>query len=217
MSSLEVIIVVPIPSVRVEISGEFACFTRPEAKVERVSSPLMTPSAARNILGAICWRPEMRWVVTSISVLSPIRYSSVLRYEVQSKLSPTSVKKRMAEPEKYEPLAAGAGAKRAWMCENFFGIRAFGAVMSTTEFNRGQVRGPVQLAFSRSIDRILTTEHTIVRQAFTGEKDIKSGTGTFDRKHTVAHGLYRTHGFINPVFAGKTGFSEDDLAELWKA
>ena len=106
---------------------------------------------------------------------------------------------------------------RAWMCENFFDIRAFGAVMSTTEFNCGQVRGPVQMTFARSIDRILTTEHTISRQAFTGEKDIKSGTGTFGRKHTVAYGLYRTHGFINPVFAEQTGFSEQDLELLWQA
>jgi CRISPR-associated protein Csd2 len=106
---------------------------------------------------------------------------------------------------------------RAWMCENFFDIRAFGAVMSTTEFNCGQVRGPVQLTFSRSIDRISTTEHTISRQAFTGEKDIKSGTGTFGKKHTVAYGLYRAHGFINPVFAEQTGFGEDDLRLLWQA
>ncbi len=106
---------------------------------------------------------------------------------------------------------------RRWMCENFFDIRAFGAVMTTTEFNCGQVRGPVQLTFARSIDRVFTTEHTISRQAFTGEKDIKSGTGTFGKKHTVAYGLYRAHGFINPVFADKTDFSEKDLAELWKA
>jgi CRISPR-associated protein Csd2 len=106
---------------------------------------------------------------------------------------------------------------RAWMCENFFDIRAFGAVMSTTEFNCGQVRGPVQLTFARSTDRVFTTEHTISRQAFTGEKDIKSGTGTFGRKHTVAYGLYRAHGFINPVFAEKTKFSEEDLELLWKS
>ena len=62
------------------------------------------------------------------------------------------------------------------MCKNFFDVRAFGAVMSTTEFNCGQVRGPVQLTFARSIDRVLPTEHTISRQAFTGEKDIKSGS-----------------------------------------
>jgi CRISPR-associated protein Cas5d len=70
----------------------------------------MTPSAARNILDTICWRPEMRWVVTSITVLKPIRYISVLRNEVQSKLSPATVKKWMADPSQYQPLAAGAGA-----------------------------------------------------------------------------------------------------------
>ncbi len=106
---------------------------------------------------------------------------------------------------------------RQWMCENFFDIRAFGAVMSTTEFNCGQVRGPVQLTFSRSIDRVFSTEHTITRQAFTGEKDIKSGTGTFGRKHTIAYGLYKAQGFINPFFARKTGFNEEDLQLLWLA
>jgi len=106
---------------------------------------------------------------------------------------------------------------RQWMCKNFFDIRAFGAVMSTTEFNCGQVRGPVQLTFARSVDRVLTTEHTISRQAFTGEKDIKSGPGALGRKHTVSYGLYISHGFINPVFAEKTGFDEDDLQLLWKA
>jgi CRISPR-associated protein Csd2 len=115
---------------------------------------------------------------------------------------------------------------RAWMCENFFDVRAFGAVMSTTDFNCGQVRGPVQFTFARSADPVFSTEHTISRQAFTGEKDVKNSTGTFGKKHTLAYGLYRMHGFINPVFADPgvdpakpkgTGFSEDDLALLWKA
>jgi CRISPR-associated protein Csd2 len=79
------------------------------------------------------------------------------------------------------------------------------------------VRGPVQITFARSIDPILPTEHTISRQAFTGEKDIKSGTGTLGRKHTIPYGLYLAHGYINPVFAAKTGFNEDDLKLLWKA
>ena len=106
---------------------------------------------------------------------------------------------------------------RDWMCANFFDVRAFGAVMTTTDFNCGQVRGPVQLTFARSIDRVLATEHTISRQAFTGEKDVKSGTGTLGRKHTISYGLYRANGFINPVFAAKTGFHEGDLQLLWKA
>lgn len=121
------------------------------------------------------------------------------------------------EPKGKDTKPSDIAKARAWMCENFFDIRAFGAVMSTTEFNCGQVRGPVQLTFARSIDRVFTTEHTISRQAFTGEKDVKSGTGTFGRKHTVAYGLYRAHGFISPVFAEQTAFSDDDLAILWKA
>jgi CRISPR-associated protein Cas5d len=70
----------------------------------------MTPSAARNILDAICWRPEMRWVVTSIAVLKPIKYLSVLRNELQNKISPRAVKKWMADPSSYVPLTTGAGA-----------------------------------------------------------------------------------------------------------
>jgi CRISPR-associated protein Cas5d len=99
----------PIPSVRVRVSGEFACFTRPEAKVERFSYPVMTPSAARNVLDAICWRPQMRWIVTSIAVLKPIRLMSVLRNEVQSKVSPVAIKKWMRDASTFEPLVAGAG------------------------------------------------------------------------------------------------------------
>ena len=98
--------------VRIKVSGEFACFTAPTEKVERVSYPFITPSAARNMLDSICWRKEMRWVVTCISVMKPIRYVSLRRNEVQSKISPAAVKSWMADPEKYEPLAAGAGAGR---------------------------------------------------------------------------------------------------------
>lgn len=99
----------PTPSIRVRVSGDFACFTRPETKVERFSYPVITPSAARNVLDSICWRPQMRWIVTRISVLKPIRYMSVLRNEVQSKLSPAAVKKWMRDASSYEPLIAGAG------------------------------------------------------------------------------------------------------------
>lgn len=122
-------------------------------------------------------------------------------------------------PKGKDTKAEDIGRARQWMCEKFFDIRAFGAVMSTTQFNCGQVRGPVQMTFARSIDRVFTTEHTISRQAFTTEKEreAKSGPGTFGRKHTVAYGLYRAHGFINPVFAEQTGFSGEDLKLLWDA
>ncbi|MGC9158919.1 MAG: type I-C CRISPR-associated protein Cas5c [Terracidiphilus sp.] len=97
------------PTVRVRVAGEYACFTRPETKVERFTYPVMTPSAARNVLDAICWRPQMRWIVTSIAVLKSIRTMSVLRNEVQSKLAPGSVRKWMRDPATFEPQLAGAG------------------------------------------------------------------------------------------------------------
>lgn len=100
-------------NVRVKISGEFACFTRPEARVERVSYPVPTPSAARNILDSICWRPEFRWIVTAIAVLRPIRFCAFRRNEVQSKLAPAAVHRWMVDPSTFEPLLAGAGSPEA--------------------------------------------------------------------------------------------------------
>lgn len=108
---------------------------------------------------------------------------------------------------------------REWMCKNFFDIRAFGAVM-TTEINCGQVRGPVQLSFARSIDRIVSSEHAVTRMAVTTEKEADKQSGdnrTMGRKFTVPYGLYRSHGFINPMLAEQTGFSDDDRELLFNA
>ncbi|HEX9826901.1 MAG TPA: type I-C CRISPR-associated protein Cas7/Csd2 [Flavobacteriaceae bacterium] len=102
-----------------------------------------------------------------------------------------------------------------WMCENFYDIRTFGAVM-TTEVNCGQVRGPVQLTFSRSIDPIISQEHSITRIAVTNEKDLEK-VGTMGRKFTVPYGLYVSHGFISAHLAQQTGFSNDDLELLFQA
>jgi len=102
-----------------------------------------------------------------------------------------------------------------WMCENFYDIRTFGAVM-TTEVNCGQVRGPVQLTFSRSIDPIISQEHSITRIAVTNEKDLEKER-TMCRKFTVPYGLYVSHGFISAHLAQQTGFSNDDLELLFQA
>lgn len=102
-----------------------------------------------------------------------------------------------------------------WMCANFFDVRTFGAVM-TTEVNAGQVRGPVQLAFASSIDPVIPLEVSITRMAVTNEKDLEKER-TMGRKHIIPYGLYRAHGFISAKLAERTGFSEDDLALLWRA
>tara|TARA_R100000027_G_scaffold67108_2_gene64661 strand:- start:3829 stop:4668 length:840 start_codon:yes stop_codon:yes gene_type:complete len=103
----------------------------------------------------------------------------------------------------------------AWMCENYYDVRSFGAVMST-EVNCGQVRGPVQISFARSIDPIVSSEHAITRTSVTNEKDIEKER-TMGRKFTVPYGLYLAKGFVNPFLAKQTGFSDDDLELLFTA
>lgn len=105
------------------------------------------------------------------------------------------------------------------MCSSFFDVRTFGAVMSTG-VNCGQVRGPVQLTFARSIDPIVSSEHSITRMAVTTEKEAENQSGdnrTMGRKFTVPYGLYMAHGFVSTNLADQTGFNEDDLSLLWQA
>lgn len=108
---------------------------------------------------------------------------------------------------------------KQFMCKNFFDIRTFGAVLSTGA-NAGQVRGPVQLTFARSVDPIVSLEHSITRMAVTTEVEAEKQGGdnrTMGRKFTVPYGLYRAHGFISAPLANQTGFSDDDLELLWEA
>ncbi|GBC63961.1 type I-C CRISPR-associated protein Cas7/Csd2 [Desulfonema ishimotonii] len=108
---------------------------------------------------------------------------------------------------------------RAWMCANFYDVRTFGAVMSTG-VNCGQVRGPVQFTFGRSIDPIVPLEVSITRMAVATEKEAEAQSGdnrTMGRKHIVPYALYRAEGFISPHLAAQTGFSENDLELFWQA
>lgn len=122
------------------------------------------------------------------------------------------------EPGKKANLA-GVNEARRWMCDNFFDVRTFGAVMTTGD-NCGQVRGPVQINFSRSIDPIVQQEVTITRQAVTRIEDIDNER-TMGRKHIVPYGLYRAEGYVSAKLANDgakgTGFSEEDLEILWDA
>lgn len=108
---------------------------------------------------------------------------------------------------------------RDWICRNFFDVRTFGAVMSTG-VNCGQVRGPVQMTFARSIDPVIATEHAITRMAVATEKEAEAQDGdnrTMGRKHTVPYGLYAAHGFVSAFLAKQTGFSDDDLELFFKS
>jgi CRISPR-associated protein Csd2 len=112
-----------------------------------------------------------------------------------------------------------SGEARDWMCKNFYDVRTFGAVMSTG-VNCGQVRGPVQLTFARSVDPIVSLEHSITRMAVATEAEAEKQDGdnrTMGRKHTVPYGLYVAHGFVSAFLADQTGFSDDDLDLFWTA
>jgi CRISPR-associated protein Csd2 len=147
--------------------------------------------------------PGQRVYIREKAVLNGIHNEAYLAKE----LKPES-KKLPKDEQKAKELTD-------WMCLNFFDIRTFGAVM-TTEVNCGQVRGPLQLTFSRSIDPVVTSEFAITRCAVTNEKDVDKER-TIGRKFNVPYGLYRCHGFINAKLAEKTGFTEDDLALLKQA
>lgn len=108
---------------------------------------------------------------------------------------------------------------RTWMCKNFYDVRTFGAVMSTG-INCGQVRGPVQMTFGRSVNPIVSLEHSITRMAVATEAEAEKQGGdnrTMGRKFTVPYGLYVAHGFVSAPLAAQTGFSQEDLNLLWDA
>jgi CRISPR-associated protein Csd2 len=128
-------------------------------------------------------------------------------------------KKKKPGKDKRKGSGDDVDKARHWMCQNFFDVRTFGAVMSTG-VNCGQVRGPVQLTFARSIDPIVTLEHSITRMAVATEAEAEKQQGdnrTMGRKHTVPYGLYAAHGFVSAFLGKQTGFGEDDLELLWQA
>ncbi len=127
--------------------------------------------------------------------------------------------KKKGAKEKRKGSGDDVDKARAWMCQNFFDVRTFGAVMSTG-VNAGQVRGPVQLTFARSIDPVVALEHSITRVAVTTEEKAAEQRGDnreMGRKHTVPYGLYRAHGFVSAFLAKQTGFDDADLQLLWQA
>ncbi len=128
-------------------------------------------------------------------------------------------KKKSAKKEQRKGSKDEVSQARQWMCQNFFDVRTFGAVMST-KTNCGQVRGPVQFTFARSVEPIVALEHSITRMAVTTEKEAEAQDGdnrTMGRKHTVPYGVYVAHGFVSSFLAKQTGFGAEDLELLWQA
>ncbi|WP_373746440.1 type I-C CRISPR-associated protein Cas7/Csd2 [Neisseria dentiae] len=176
--------------------------------------PRIDPETGMGLVTDVCLKRKVRNFVQMTQNPNThdifIREKGILNNLIDEAHEQESVKNK----EKGEKTEAA----RQYMCSRYYDIRTFGAVMTTGK-NAGQVRGPVQLTFSRSIDPIITLEHSITRMAVTNEKDA-SETGdnrTMGRKFTVPYGLYRCHGFVSAHFAKQTGFSETDLELFWQA
>ncbi len=141
-----------------------------------------------------------------------IKEKAILNDSIDASHEDESVKAKIKSGDKTETA-------RMVMCRNYYDVRTFGAVMSTGK-NAGQVRGPIQLTFARSVDPITVTEHSITRMAVATKQEAEKqdgGNRTMGRKSTVPYGLYICHGFISANLAQQTGFSEEDLSLFWEA
>lgn len=193
----------------------------PNGDPDSGNMPRMDPETNLGLVSDVCIKRKLRNYVTLAKEAEPgfeiyMTEKAVLNnthergykaLDLDSKV--VSKLKKSEQIEKVEKV-------KEWMCLNFFDVRTFGAVMST-QVDAGQVRGPVQITFSKSIDQIFPLEITITRQSVTTEKEAEKQDKTMGSKQIVPYGLYRMHGYINAKLAQKTGFSEGDLELLWTA
>ena len=181
--------------------------------------PRVDPETGEGLVTDVCIKRKVRnYIQMATDQGIFVRENSVLNDSINAAVEEATGKDAKTKN------ATDRDKARALMCKEYYDIRAFGAVLSTGN-NAGQVRGPIQLTFARSIDPIFPHEHTITRMAATDaseqkkneEADDKGGNRTMGRKATVPYGLYKMYGFVTPHFAEDTGFTEDDLSLFWEA
>lgn len=175
--------------------------------------PRLDPETGEGIVTDVCLKRKVRNYVELAEGGKPPHAIYVKEKAVLNRKHQEGYTALDKDPKK--KTADDVRAVRGYMCQNYFDVRTFGAVMST-EIDAGQVRGPVQLTFSRSIGPIVALDHSITRMAVTNERDLEKER-TMGRKSTVPYGLYRAHGFVSAAQARDTGFSDTDLALLWRA
>lgn len=175
--------------------------------------PRLDPETGEGIVTDVCLKRKVRNYVQLAKDGKPPYAVYVKEKAVLNEAHKQGYEALGKDPKK--ATADDVEAVRGYMCENYYDVRTFGAVMST-EVNAGQVRGPVQFTFGRSVGPIVSLEHSITRMAVTNIRDLEKER-TMGRKSTVPYGLYRTHGFVSAAQARDTGFSQEDLDLLWGA
>ena len=199
----------------------------PNGDPDAGNMPRLDPETNQGLVSDVCLKRKIRNYVALARADTPgheiyMRDGATLNTEHRRAYTAVMPEITKADELKKGPRQAGKAAELTrWMCANFYDIRTFGAVM-TTGVNAGQVRGPVQIAFARSIEPVLPLEISITRLAATTEADNEAKGGrTMGRKHIVPYGLYRVHGFVSASLASHpikgTGFSTADLGLLFEA
>ncbi|KAF0191025.1 MAG: CRISPR-associated Csd2 family protein [Gammaproteobacteria bacterium] len=186
--------------------------------------PRVDAETARGLVTDVCLKRKVRNYVGMVKKEQPhyeiyVKEKAILNKQHERAYEAIGAGDLLKSEDKKRKGGDKVDEARAWMCKNFFDVRTFGAVMSTG-VNCGQVRGPVQLTFARSVDPIVAQEHSITRMAVATEAEAEKQGGdnrTMGRKHTVPYGLYVAHGFVSSHLAAQTTFSEDDLILLWEA
>ena len=193
--------------------------------------PRVDAETGRGLITDVCLKRKVRNFVSLINNEQPphdiyIKEKAILNQVHEKAYESIGANEELEEDvadkkskSKRKGSADSVNKARNWICKNFYDVRTFGAVMSTG-VNCGQVRGPVQMTFARSIDPVVSQEHSITRMAVATKEEAEKQSGdnrTMGRKFTVPYGLYRCHGFISAHLAQQTGFSEDDLELLLQA
>jgi len=223
----------------------------PNGDPDAGNMPRIDPETSFGIVTDVCLKRKIRNFVTLVKCKDG-KVESGFDIYVKERGILANEQRRAFEALKEKDVKAGDQANddaRSWMCRNYYDVRTFGAVMSTgkiegedktkykdlieprarkPQWNCGQVRGPVQINFSRSIEQVMPLEYSITRVALTNVSDTRkeavqteegeeAGSGQFGRKHIIPYGLYRAEGYISAFLAEQTGFSDADLELLWQA
>jgi CRISPR-associated protein Csd2 len=186
--------------------------------------PRVDPETNHGIITDVCLKRKIRnYVELTKEGKSPyeiyIREKAILNQTHKRAHKAIGAKTKAGDDEGRRGSSDEVERARAWMCANFYDVRTFGAVMSLG-INCGQVRGPVQMNFARSIEPVVPREITITRMAVATEREAESQKGdnrTMGRKNIIPYGLYRAEGYVSAHLAKQTGFSTDDLDLLWEA
>lgn len=197
----------------------------PNGDPDAGNMPRVDPETGLGLVTDVCLKRKIRNYVETVKEDSqgfriyvkdgvPLNRSDLESFAALDITEKTVKEKKKTDPELDKKL-------RDWMCLNFYDIRTFGAVMTTftkNALNCGQVRGPVQLGFARSVEPVMPQEVTITRVAITTEADAERKQTEMGRKYIIPYGLYRCEGYVSANLARKTtGFSEEDLELLWEA